>query len=47
MTTAKLSADTIKMLIGRTIKKANENWILLDNGVHFYLDDREIEALNS
>jgi len=47
MTTQKLSAETIKMLTGRTIKKANENWIQLDNGVHFYLDDSEIEALNS
>jgi hypothetical protein len=47
MTTQKLNADTIKMLIGRTIKEASENWILLDNGVHFYLDDSEIDALNS
>ena len=47
MTTQKLSKDTIKMLVGRTIHSAGENWIQLDNGIHFYLEDSEIEALNS
>ena len=46
MTTQKLSADTIKMLIGRTIHSAGDNWIQLDNGIRIYLDDSEIESLN-
>jgi hypothetical protein len=46
MTTQKLNADTINMLIGRTIKEASENWIQLDNGIRIYLDDSEIESLN-
>lgn len=47
MTTQKLSADTIKMLIGRTIHDASNNWIQLDNGLRIYLADDEIEHLNS
>jgi hypothetical protein len=46
MTTAKLSADTIDMLIGRTIHSAGDNWIKLDNGLVIYLEDSEIEHLN-
>jgi hypothetical protein len=46
MTTAKLSADTINSLIGRTIHSAGDNWIQLDNGTRIYLEDSEIESLN-
>jgi hypothetical protein len=47
MTTAKLTAEAIDMLVGRTIYSACNNWIKLDNGLVFYLDDSEIEHLNS
>jgi hypothetical protein len=47
MTTQKLSADTINSLIGRTIYNAGDNWIQLDNGLKIYLEDSEIEHLNS
>jgi hypothetical protein len=46
MTTAKLSADAIDMLVGRTILSAGDNWIKLDNGLVIYLDDSEVEHLN-
>ncbi len=47
MTTQKLNADTIKMLIGRTIKEASENWIQLENGIRIYLCEDEIKHLNN
>ena len=47
MTTQKLSADTINSLIGRTIHSAGNNWIQLDNGLKIYLEDSEVEHLNS
>jgi hypothetical protein len=47
MTTAKLSAEAINSLIGRTIHDASNNWIQLDNGLRIYLADDEIEHLNS
>jgi hypothetical protein len=46
MTTAKLTAEAIKMLIGRTIHSAGDNWIQLDNGTRIYLEDSEVEHLN-
>jgi hypothetical protein len=46
MTTAKLSAESINMLVGRTIHSAGDNWIQLDNGLKIYLEDSEIESLN-
>jgi hypothetical protein len=46
MTTAKLSAESIDMLIGRTIYSAGDNWIKLDNGLVIYLEDSEIEHIN-
>lgn len=47
MTTAKLTAEAINSLIGRTIYNAGDNWIQLDNGLRIYLADDEIEHLNS
>jgi hypothetical protein len=47
MTTAKLTAETIDMLVGRTIYSAGDNWIKLDNGLVIYIADDEIEHLNS
>jgi len=47
MTTAKLTAEAIEMLVGRTIYSAGENWIKLDNGLVIYLDESEIDNLNS
>jgi hypothetical protein len=46
MTTAKLTAEAIDMLVGRTIYSAGDNWIKLDNGLVIYLEDSEIENLN-
>ena len=46
MTTAKLSAESIDMLVGRTIYSAGDNWIKLDNGIVIYLEDSEVESLN-
>jgi hypothetical protein len=46
MTTAKLSAEAIEMLVGRTIYSAGDNWIKLDNGLVIYLEDSEVENLN-
>jgi hypothetical protein len=46
MTTAKLRAEAIEMLVGRTIYSAGDNWIKLDNGLVIYLEDSEIENLN-
>lgn len=46
MTTAKLTAEAINSLIGRTIHDARDNWIQLDNGTRIYLDDSEVESLN-
>jgi hypothetical protein len=46
MTTAKLTAEAIEMLVGRTIYSAGDNWIKLDNGLVIYLEDSEIENLN-
>jgi hypothetical protein len=46
MTTAKLSAESIEMLVGRTIYSAGDNWIKLDNGLVIYLEDSEIEHIN-
>ena len=46
MTTARLSAEAIDMLVGRTILSAKDNWIKLDNGVVIYLEDSEVESLN-
>ena len=46
MTTAKLSAESINMLVGRTIHSAGDNWIQLDNGLKIYLEDSEIEHIN-
>jgi hypothetical protein len=46
MTTAKLTAEAIEMLVGRTIYSAGDNWIKLDNGHVIYLDESEIENLN-
>lgn len=47
MITQKFSADTINSLIGRTIHSAANNWIQLDNGTRIYLDDSEVESLNT
>lgn len=46
MTTAKLTAEAIDMLVGRTIYSAGDNWIKLDNGLVIYLEDSEIENIN-
>ena len=46
MATAKLSAEAIDMLVGRTIYSAGDNWIKLDNGLVIYLEDSEIENIN-
>jgi hypothetical protein len=46
MTTAKFSAESKDMLVGRTILSVGDNWIKLDNGTIIYLDDSEIELLN-
>jgi hypothetical protein len=46
MTTAKLTAEAIEMLVGRTIYSAGDNWIKLDNGLVIYLEDSEVEHLN-
>jgi hypothetical protein len=47
MTTQKLTAEAIDMLVGRTIYSAGDNWIKLDNGLVIYLDESEIDNLNS
>ncbi len=47
MTSAKLNEAAIESLLGRTIFSVGENWIKLDNGLIIYLDDSEIDVLNS
>ena len=47
MTTQKLTDETIDMLVGLTIASAGENWIKLNNGLIIYLDESEIDNLNS
>jgi hypothetical protein len=47
MTYGILNESAIKYLVGRTIIGASDNFIRLDNGHLIYLDDSEIEVLNS
>jgi hypothetical protein len=47
MTSAKLNEAAIESLVGRTIFSVGDNWIKLDNGCIIYLEDSEIEVLNS
>jgi hypothetical protein len=47
MTSSKLNETAIESLIGRKIFSAGDNWIKLDNGCIIYLDDSEIDVLNS
>ena len=47
MTSLKLNERSIESLVGRTVTSAGDNWIKLNNGLIIYLEDSEIEFLNS
>lgn len=47
MTSLKLNERAIESLVGCTVSSASENWIKLNSGLIIYLDDSEIEFLNS
>lgn len=47
MTTQQLTKETAEWLVGKTIIRVESNFIQLDNGLQIYLDDEEVEYLNS
>lgn len=47
MNNVTLSQETAEMLIGKKIIDVGHRYIVLDNGCRIYLDDSEIEMLNS
>lgn len=47
MTTENFTKETSESLVGKTIIRAESNYIQLDNGLQIYLDDDEVEHLNS
>jgi kynurenine formamidase len=47
MTTTTITQETAEFLVGKKIIEVGTNYIKLDNGLRIYLDESEIEDLNS
>lgn len=47
MTKEVFTKETAELLVGKTIIRVDSNFIQLDNGLQIYLDDEEVEHLNS
>lgn len=47
MTTQQFTKETAESLVGKTIIRVEYNFIELDNGLCIYVDDAEVEHLNS
>ena len=47
MTTTTITQETAEFLIGKKIIEVGTNYIKLDSGLRIYLDESEIEDLNS
>jgi hypothetical protein len=47
MQVEKISLETKDYLVGKKIVDVGDHYIVLDNGLRIYLDDAEIEHINS
>ncbi len=47
MNTQVFTPESSEYLVGKKIIEVKDNYITIDNGLRIYLDDSEIEHLNS